>query len=54
MSRREIDEVWDCDLLKQQLGELRKETARLKEELARSKKVQERSGQQTAELRRLV
>ena len=54
MSKREFDEVWDPDLLKQQVGELRRETARLKQELAQVKKRQEKSGQATAELRRLV
>ena len=54
MARRESEEVWDRDLLKQQLGELRKERARLKEELARTRRSLERVGQETAELRRLV
>lgn len=54
MSKQQSDEVWDRDLLKQQLGELRKETARLKDELARTKKAHVRSGQETVELRRLV
>jgi len=54
MSGREFDEVWDRDLLKQQLGKLRKETARLKEDLARARKAQERTGHETTELRRLV
>ena len=54
MSKREFDEVWDRDLLKQRLAELRKESARLKDELARTKKAHVRTGQETAELRRLV
>jgi hypothetical protein len=54
MSKREFDEVWDQDLMRQQLGELRKESARLKQELARAKKVQDKSWRETSELRRLV
>lgn len=54
MSGREFDEVWDRDLMKQQLGELRKEAARLKAELARTRKSGEQTGRETSELRRLV
>ena len=54
MSSREFEEVWDRDLMKQQLSELRKERTRLKDELARVRKSQERTGHETAELRRLV
>ena len=54
MPRREFDEVWDRDLMKQQLGELRKESAHLKQEFARAKKLQEKSWRETSELRRLV
>lgn len=54
MSKREFDEVWDRDLMRQQLGELRKESARLKQELGRAKKVQDKAWRETAELRRLV
>ena len=54
MSGRKFDEVWDRDLMKQQLGELRKETARLKAELARTRKAEEKTGRETSELRRLV
>ncbi len=54
MTGREFDEVWDPDLMKQQLGELRKETARLKAELAHTKKAGQQSGRETTELRRLV
>jgi len=54
MSGREFDEVWDRDLMKQQLGELRKETARLKAELARARKAEEKTGRETSELRRLI
>lgn len=54
MSGREYDEVWDPDLMRQQLAELRKETARLKAELARARKAKELIGRETSELRRLV
>jgi hypothetical protein len=54
MPRREFDEVWDRDLMRQQLGEMRKESSRLKRELARAKKVQEQTWRETSELRRLV
>ena len=54
MSKREFDEVWDQDLMRQQLGELRKESAHLKRELDRAKKVQDKSWHETSELRRLV
>ena len=54
MPRREFDEVWDRDLMKQQLGEMRKESVRLKRELTRAKKVQEQTWRETSELRRLV
>lgn len=54
MAGREFDEVWDPDLMKQQLGELRKETARLKAELAHAKKAGQQIERETTELRRLV
>lgn len=54
MPGREFDEVWDRDLMKQQLGELRKETARLKAELASVRKGEEKTGRELTELRRLV
>ena len=54
MSRREFDEVWDRDLMRQQLGELRNEAARLKDELARARKTEDKTGRETSELRRLV
>lgn len=54
MSKREFDEVWDQDLMRQQLGELRKESTHLKRELDRAKKVQDKSWRETSELRRLV
>ena len=54
MPRREFDEVWDRDLMKQQLGEMRKESVRLKRELARAMKVQEQTWREASELRRLV
>jgi hypothetical protein len=54
MSKREFDEVWDRDLMKRQLGELRKDAGRLKEELAHARKAQEKTGRETSELRRLV
>lgn len=54
MAGREFDEVWDPDLMKQQLGELRKEAARLKAELAQARKAGQHSERETMELRRLV
>ena len=54
MARRDVEEVWDRDLMKQQLGEMREESVRLKRELARAKKAQEKSWRETSELRRLV
>ena len=54
MSRREFDEVWDRDLMRQRLGELRNEAARLKDELARARKTEDKTGRETSELRRLV
>lgn len=54
MPRRDIEEVWDRDLMKQQLGEMREESVRLKRELTRAKKVQEKGWRETSELRRLV
>jgi len=54
MAGREFDEVWDPDLMKQQLGELRKETVRLKAELAHAKKAGQQIERETTELRRLV
>jgi hypothetical protein len=54
MAGREFDEVWDPDLMKQQLGELRKEAARLKAELAHAKKAGQQIERETTELRRLV
>jgi hypothetical protein len=40
--------------MKRQLGELRKDAGRLKEELAHARKAQEKTGRETSELRRLV
>ncbi|MDX1424571.1 MAG: hypothetical protein R3322_15605 [Kiloniellales bacterium] len=54
MAGREFDEVWDPDLMRQQLGELRKESARLKAELARARKTEDKVQRETSELRRLV
>jgi len=54
MTGREFDEVWDPDLMKRQLGELRKEAARLKVELAQARKAGQQTERETTELRRLV
>ncbi len=54
MATRDVEEVWDRDLMKQQLGEMREESLRLKRELARAKKAQETGWRETSELRRLV
>lgn len=54
MANREIDQVWDMDLMKQQLVQLRKEVSHTQQELERTRKAGERRWRDEAELRRLV